>query len=191
MATAKPDLLTWVRQIDLDGPDPICRTFSGALPDRLRAISMRSNRSGYRRYQNAFHSAEGEWSSAGQSGASGGRLALAAYLAEALIRTFALVRVGRELVACVALAFEASVLGTLSLALYREVNKIQRIEWRTHLADVMGELSGFVTLASAADLLKAEVDQALHRRFGRPPFPRKPEPLGGPRNRGAATPPGA
>lgn len=61
----------------------------------------------------------------------------------------------------------------LSTALYQEVAKIGPVDRRTRLADVMGELTAFRSIASIPNLLPMEFARALHKAIGRPMFPRK------------------
>ncbi len=67
----------------------------------------------------------------------------------------------------------------LSGALYMEIAlRIPDVRRRTHLADVMSEISRFNALNARHVLLEAEIEGALHRRLGRPAFPRKVQPFG-------------
>lgn len=67
----------------------------------------------------------------------------------------------------------------LSGALYMEVAlSISNARQRTHLADVMSEISRFNTLNARHVLLEVEIEQALHSRLGRPAFPSTVCPFG-------------
>lgn len=58
-------------------------------------------------------------------------------------------------------------------ALYREVAKIGPFDRRVRLADVMGELTSFRSVASLTDLVPMEFAFALNRAIGRPMFPKR------------------
>jgi len=49
---------------------------------------------------------------------------------------------------------------------------------RTDVATVMSTLSGFRTIASTSVLRRAEIEQALNKRFGKPEEPMQPQPFG-------------
>lgn len=67
----------------------------------------------------------------------------------------------------------------LSAPLYTEIAlRVGSPRQRTHLADVMSEISRFWTLNSRPLLLESEIEQALSRRLGRPAFPNQVEKFG-------------
>jgi hypothetical protein len=56
----------------------------------------------------------------------------------------------------------------LSSAHYKEIARRRDWHSRYRLAEVMGALSGFHAIASLIEIVPAELDRALHARFGRP-----------------------
>ena len=71
------------------------------------------------------------------------------------------------------------VLVVLSSANYIEsMQATGAVEQRTHLADVMSEISRFAVIRPREQLLKAEFLLALHKHLGRPTFPERIVPFG-------------
>lgn len=66
----------------------------------------------------------------------------------------------------------------LSSTHYFELSTIKDPRQRADLADVMSELSRFCAITTQKELMHAEFDAAMHQRFGRPMFPRKPDVFG-------------
>lgn len=66
----------------------------------------------------------------------------------------------------------------LSLTHYMELSATGSYRQRTDVATVMAALSGFRTMASASVLRPAEIEQALHKHFGKPETPAQPQPFG-------------
>ncbi len=66
----------------------------------------------------------------------------------------------------------------LSLTHYMELSATGNYRQRTDVATVMKTLSGFRTIASTSVLRRAEIEQALHKRFGKPEGPMQPQPFG-------------
>jgi len=67
----------------------------------------------------------------------------------------------------------------LSSATYMELqHAVRSPRQRGDLADVMSELSRFVTIRRRSELIDAQFEAALNRRFGRPIYPRKLEAFG-------------
>jgi hypothetical protein len=66
----------------------------------------------------------------------------------------------------------------LSLTNYMELSATSNYRQRTDVATVMAKLSGFRTIASTSVLRRAEIEQALHKRFGKPEVPVQPQPFG-------------
>jgi hypothetical protein len=64
----------------------------------------------------------------------------------------------------------------LSSTHYMELQGNQNFRQRSDVATVMAELSGFCALSGIGPLRRAELDQALFKRFGRPNPPRKLKP---------------
>ena len=74
---------------------------------------------------------------------------------------------------------DGSVSVVLTAATYMELLfAIANPAKRGDLADVMSELSRFVTIRRRADLIGAQFEQALHDRHGRPMFPTKVQVFG-------------
>lgn len=67
---------------------------------------------------------------------------------------------------------------SLGITHYMEVTNIADVRQRADIANVMAELSGFITLAARKYRLRCEVSQALHERLGRPMFPERLKPFG-------------
>ncbi len=65
----------------------------------------------------------------------------------------------------------------LSTASYMETGRAT-IRQRAHLADVMSEITRFVTIQRQSRLLECQLMRALHNRLGRPMFPQEVEPFG-------------
>ena len=89
---------------------------------------------------------------------------------------------GKPYLRTLSLLIETSVAGKvivpLSATHYMEMAKITDVRKRADVANVMAELSHFVTLASSVPRLRCEVAAALHQRLGRPMFPEKLRPFG-------------
>ena len=66
----------------------------------------------------------------------------------------------------------------LSLTHYMELSATGSYRQRTDVATVMATLSGFRTIASTSVLRRAEIEQALSKRFGKPENPMQPQPFG-------------
>lgn len=66
----------------------------------------------------------------------------------------------------------------LSATHYMEVTKIANVRQRTDIANVMSEISHFITLASPAQRLDFEIAAALGRRYSRLPAPSPLQPIG-------------
>lgn len=66
----------------------------------------------------------------------------------------------------------------LSLTHYMELSATGNYRQRTDVATVMAELSQFRTIASMLVLRRAEIEQALHKRFGKPEEPMRTQPFG-------------
>src|SRR6266699_2321638 len=66
----------------------------------------------------------------------------------------------------------------LSLTHYMELYATGSYRQRTDVATVMSTLSGFRTIASTSVLRRAEIEQALNKRFGKPEEPMQPQPFG-------------
>src|SRR6266487_4209779 len=66
----------------------------------------------------------------------------------------------------------------LSLTHYMELSATGNYRQRTDVATVMKTLSGFRTIAPTSVLRRAEIEQALNRRFGKPEVPTRSQPLG-------------
>jgi hypothetical protein len=65
----------------------------------------------------------------------------------------------------------------LSLTHYMELYATGSYRQRTDVATVMATLSGFRTIAPTSVLRRAEIEQALSKRFGRPEEPMQPKPF--------------
>ncbi len=66
----------------------------------------------------------------------------------------------------------------LSLTHYMELSATGNYRQRTDVATVMAELSQFRTIASMSVLRHAEIEQALHKHFGKPEDPMQTQPFG-------------
>jgi len=66
----------------------------------------------------------------------------------------------------------------LSLTHYMELSATGNYRQRTDVATVMATLSGFRTIAPTSVLRRAEIEQALNKRFGKPEVPMQPKPFG-------------
>lgn len=66
----------------------------------------------------------------------------------------------------------------LSLTHYMELSATGSYRQRTDVATVMASLSSFRTIAPTSVLQRAEIEQVLHKRFGKPETPLQPRPFG-------------
>src|SRR6266568_2876918 len=66
----------------------------------------------------------------------------------------------------------------LSLTHYMELSATGSYRQRTDVAEVMATLSGFRTIAPMSVLRRAEIEQALHKHFGKPEEPIQSQPFG-------------
>ncbi len=66
----------------------------------------------------------------------------------------------------------------LSLTHYMELSATGNYRQRTDVATVMAELSEFRTIASMSVVRRAEIEQALHKHFGKPEKPIQMQPFG-------------
>src|SRR5437763_13995309 len=65
-----------------------------------------------------------------------------------------------------------------SLTHYIELSATGNYRQRTDVATVMAVLSGFSTIAPTSVLQRAEIEQALNKRFGKPEVPMQTQPFG-------------
>src|SRR5579883_1649041 len=66
----------------------------------------------------------------------------------------------------------------LSLTHYMELSATGSYRQRTDVATVMAQLSVFRTIAPMSVLRRTEIEQALHKHFGKPDKPMQPQPFG-------------